>query len=104
MNRALLALLLAISSAASAHSSYEWTQEQPASKSYRWEQVADMKQVTQAKAEAFTVQQDDGICVVYSTMSEWEAKERYINPRDGLPIFFHEMKHCRGLRHTIKES
>lgn len=91
------------SEAAAGRKSYAWTQERPPSKSYRWEQIADMKQVTQIKAEAWADQQPDGVCVVYSTMSEYDAKHLWINPRDGRSIWAHEVfMHCNGWTHTIE--
>ncbi len=83
---------------------YIWTQDFTPSQRYRWEQVADMSTITRTKAEALTIQQDDGVCVIYSTMSLEDARDRYINPRDGLSILNHELRHCRGERHTLKET
>jgi hypothetical protein len=89
-------LLLLLSTQAQA--GYIWAQEKPPSKSYKWEQVKDMRQVTDVKCEAFTIQQDDGVCVVYSVMSESTAK-RFLNTEDMETIFRHEMAHCNGFYH-----
>ena len=71
---------------------------------WRWHQVSSMADVGMPTYfGARTVQYPEGLCVVYSTLSFEQAKQR-INSRDDYTIADHEIYfHCKGKYHPEKE-
>jgi hypothetical protein len=89
-------LLLLLSTQAQAD--YVWVQEHEPCTRYSWTKV-DMSTVTTIKAVAITVREGNGVCAIYSELSEDEAK-KWFNPVDKLSIWEHEIYHAKtGMNH-----
>jgi hypothetical protein len=83
---------------------YQWYLEKPPSTRYEWIVVKYQNLLSLCKAPdtmrnlgACAHQYDDGLCVIWSHMTEDEAKRAMSG--DGIDLWTHELRHCEGWRH-----